>query len=105
LKIKELNREQSDLATLKTQFKLEQKTSIEPFHKGLFSQNQIQIYGYASLNDLRLTLAHELGHALGLKHTTDPKSLMYPYLREQDIHNFKLTDSDLELLGSIYRLN
>ncbi|MBJ8439131.1 matrixin family metalloprotease [Acinetobacter lactucae] len=105
LKIKELNREQSDLSALKTQFKLEQKTSIKPFHKGLFSQNQIQIYGYASLNDLRLTLAHELGHALGLKHTTNPKSLMYPYLKEQDIHNFKLTDSDLDLLGSIYRPN
>ncbi len=105
IKIKELNQEQSDLAALKTQFKLEQKTNIQPFHKGLFSQNQIQIYGYASLNDLRLTLAHELGHALGLKHTTDPKSLMYPYLKEQDIHNFKLTDSDLDLLGSIYRSN
>jgi predicted Zn-dependent protease len=105
LKIKELNREQSDLSALKTQFKLEQKTSIQPFHKGLFSQNQIQIYGYASLNDLRLTLAHEFGHALGLKHTTDPKSLMYPRLKEQDIHNFKLTDSDLDLLSSIYRPN
>lgn len=101
-KIKKLNQEQSDLTTLMTQFKLEQKVSIQPFHKGLFSQNQIQIYGYASLNDLRLTLAHEFGHALGLKHTTDPKSLMYPRLKEQDIHNFKLTDSDLELLGSIY---
>lgn len=101
-KIKELNQEQSDLTTLMTQFKLEQKASIQPFHKGLFSQNQIQIYGYTSLNDLRLTLAHEFGHALGLKHTTDPKSLMYPRLKEQDIHNFKLTDSDLELLGSIY---
>ncbi|WP_033851389.1 matrixin family metalloprotease [Acinetobacter sp. 826659] len=105
LKIKELNREQSDLSALKTQFKLEQKNSIQPFHKGLFSQNQIQIYGYASLNDLRLTLAHEFGHALGLKHTTDPKSLMYPRLKEQDIHNFKLTDSDLDLLSSIYRPN
>jgi predicted Zn-dependent protease len=102
LKIRELNQEQNDLSSLKTQFKLEQKASIQPFHKGLFSQNQIQIYGYASLNDLRLTLAHEFGHALGLKHTTDPKSLMYPRLKEQDIHNFKLTDSDLELLGSIY---
>ena len=104
LKIRELNEEQNDLSSLKTQFKLEQKASIQPFHKGLFSQNQIQIYGYASLNDLRLTLAHEFGHALGLKHTTDPKSLMYPRLKEQDIHNFKLTDSDLELLGSIYSL-
>ncbi|EEY75734.1 Matrixin [Acinetobacter calcoaceticus RUH2202] len=102
IKIKELNQEQSNLTTLMTQFKLEQKASIQTFHKGLFSQNQIQIYGYASLNDLRLTLAHEFGHALGLKHTTDPKSLMSPRLKEQDIHNFKLTDSDLDLLGSIY---
>lgn len=102
LKIRELNQEQNDLSSLKTQFKLEQKASIQSFHKGLFSQNQIQIYGYASLNDLRLTLAHEFGHALGLKHTTDPKSLMYPRLKEQDMHNFKLTDSDLELLGSIF---
>ncbi|MBJ9723429.1 matrixin family metalloprotease [Acinetobacter calcoaceticus] len=102
LKINELNQEQNNLKTLITQFKLEQKAHIHPFHKGLFSQNQIQIYGYTSLNELRLTLAHEFGHALGLKHTTDPKSLMYPRLKEQDIHNFKLTDSDLELLGSIY---
>ncbi|MDW5308229.1 matrixin family metalloprotease, partial [Acinetobacter baumannii] len=29
-------------------------------------------------------LAHEFGHALGLKHTDDPKSLMYPLLKEQD---------------------
>jgi len=101
-KIEELNREQNLLATLRSQFKLDQAVNTQPFHKGLFSQNQIQIYGYASLNDLRLTLAHEFGHALGLKHTTDPKSLMYPRLKEQDIHNFKLTDSDLELLGSIY---
>ncbi len=62
------------------------------FHKGLFSQNQIQIYGFTSFDDLRLTLAHEFGHSLGLKHTDDPKSLMYPLLREQDIHNFKLTN-------------
>ncbi|WP_250620632.1 hypothetical protein [Acinetobacter pittii] len=30
---------------------------------------------------------------------------MYPYLKEQDTHNFKLTDSDLDLLSSIYRPN
>ncbi|HAI54618.1 MAG TPA: peptidase, partial [Acinetobacter nosocomialis] len=77
----------------------------ETFHKGLFSHNQIQIYGFSSFDDLRLTLAHEFGHALGLKHTTDPKSLMYPRLKEQDIHNFKLTHSDLDLLSSFYSSN
>ncbi|MDU5863726.1 MAG: peptidase, partial [Acinetobacter sp.] len=38
-------------------------------------------------------------------HTTDPKSLMYPRLKEQDIHNFKLTHSDLDLLSSTYSSN
>ncbi|WP_026315828.1 matrixin family metalloprotease [Acinetobacter tjernbergiae] len=68
-------------------------------HKGQFDGKQIFIYEFSSLDDLRLTLAHEFGHALGLKHTKDPKSLMYPRIKEQDAKNFQLTDVDLELLG------
>ena len=68
-------------------------------HKGQFQGKQIFIYEFSSIDDLRLTLAHEFGHALGLKHTQDPKSLMYPRIKEQDSKNFKLTDTDLALLG------
>ena len=68
-------------------------------HKGQFDGKQIFIYEFSSLDDLRLTLAHEFGHALGLKHTKDPKSLMYPRIKEQDAKNFQLADVDLELLG------
>jgi len=103
--IKQINQQQSLLNQSIKQFNLSTTASPETFHKGLFSQNQIQIYGFNSFDDLRLTLAHEFGHALGLKHTTDPKSLMYPRLKEQDIHNFKLTDSDLDLLSSFYSSN
>ncbi|MFI8146254.1 matrixin family metalloprotease [Acinetobacter sp. ABJ_C5_2] len=103
--IKQINQQQSLLSQSIKQFNLSTTASPETFHKGLFSQNQIQIYGFNSFDDLRLTLAHEFGHALGLKHTTDPKSLMYPRLKEQDIHNFKLTHSDLDLLGSFYSSN
>ncbi|RZF49602.1 matrixin family metalloprotease [Acinetobacter halotolerans] len=68
-------------------------------HKGQFEGNQIFIYEFSSLDDLRLTLAHEFGHALGLKHTHNPKSLMYPKIKQQQAKDFRLTDTDLELLG------
>ncbi len=34
------------------------------FDKGLFNGREIHIYEFESKEDLRLTLAHELGHAL-----------------------------------------
>ena len=71
----------------------------EVLHKRRFEGNQISIYEFSSVDDLRLTLAHEFGHALGLKHTHNPKSLMYPHIKEQDAKDFQLTDTDLELLG------
>lgn len=68
-------------------------------HKGQFKGKQIFIYEFSSIDDLRLTLAHEFGHALGLKHTHNPKSLMYPRIKEQDPKNFQLTATDLALLN------
>lgn len=68
------------------------------FHKGVFMGDQIQIYQFDTEDDLRLTLAHELGHALGLGHHADPEALMYPVLGEQDLQNFKLKPADQSLL-------
>ena len=70
------------------------------FDKGVFNGQQINIYEFQSEADLKLTIAHELGHALGLKHNQDPKALMYPMMKEQDLQNFKLTSADLALLNS-----
>ncbi len=43
---------------------------------------KIDIYLTASDQELIHTLAHEMGHALGLAHTSDPNSVMYPYTNE-----------------------
>lgn len=69
------------------------------FDKGLFNGHSINIYEFENQADLRLVIAHELGHALGLAHTKhNPHALMYPILRDQNLEHFQLTTDDLQLL-------
>ena len=94
--IKILNQNNKQLVASANQF----NQTFEPrlFHKGHFNGKQIYVYEFSSKNDLRLTLAHEFGHALGLEHTNDPTSLMYPIIQQQNIQKFSLTEADRDLV-------
>ncbi|UUM28172.1 M10 family metallopeptidase domain-containing protein [Acinetobacter colistiniresistens] len=94
--VDELNALDQQLTNSVSQFKQRFKPHL--FHKGLFNGKQILIYEFESEDDLRLTLAHEFGHALGLQHTDDPQALMYPVMKEQNATHFRLTQADRALL-------
>lgn len=40
-------------------------------------EEEINVYQFGNKKDLILALSHEFGHALGMEHTENPKSIMY----------------------------
>jgi len=58
------------------------------------SRSEIVLYLYSDENELKHTLIHEFGHALGLGHSDDPQAIMYEYTNK----SLRLNDSDKMML-------
>ncbi len=67
--------------------------------EGLFdpAKNTIDIYFNVNRSQLIHTLAHELGHSLGIDHNQNPSSIMYPYTTD----NINLSQDDLSSLKMV----
>uniref|UniRef100_A0A8C0JEG1 interstitial collagenase n=1 Tax=Chelonoidis abingdonii TaxID=106734 RepID=A0A8C0JEG1_CHEAB len=52
--------------------------------------------------NLFFVAAHELGHSLGLSHSTDPGALMYPTYSYTDPNEFRLPQDDINGIQKIY---
>jgi len=63
------------------------------FTQGDYHDGRINIYQFADLEELRLVLAHEFGHAISLDHVDDENAIMYYLMRGQD-SALTFTDAD-----------
>uniref|UniRef100_A0A0N5AXU1 ZnMc domain-containing protein n=1 Tax=Syphacia muris TaxID=451379 RepID=A0A0N5AXU1_9BILA len=52
--------------------------------------------------DIRYVILHELGHALGLRHSEDKTAIMHPYYNVQMKDGFRLADDDVEGIQKLY---
>lgn len=58
---------------------------------------KIEIYQYHSEAGLKVVLSHELGHALGIKHNTNPSAIMSALIHTEQL---ALTADDMNGLGA-----
>jgi len=68
------------------------------FDQGVYDGKSIKIYYFSDEQDLVLVLAHEMGHALGIKHVKNPKAIMYHLMGEQDLIDLRLAVEDISAL-------
>lgn len=71
------------------------------FNQATYSDNNITVYQFNERSDLRLALTHELGHALGIRHVTNPQSVMYELMKNQPLANITLTAEDKQALTNV----
>ncbi len=71
------------------------------FDQGVYAGQSIDIYQFDDRDHLAMVLVHELGHALGLGHVENPRSIMYPVMGEQDIQQMEFSKEDRAALTSV----
>ncbi len=89
----------TEVATFKTRY-----GKYKRFNQGVYNGKAIVIYQFEDISDLTLVMAHELGHALGLKHVDDPRAVMHYLMGEQDLSRLTLADDDIAALKAVCRL-
>ena len=75
------------------------------FDKGVYNGQEINIFQFYETGDLRLTLAHELGHALEIGHLENSKSVMYYLMGDQDMDQPQASSEDINALKNVCKID
>ena len=78
---------------MKTYYKNGEKVNEKSF---VNTMNKIEIYGFESLHQLKIVLAHEIAHLVGIPHIEVKNALMNPILQDYQNNELILTYDDLE---------
>jgi chromosome segregation ATPase len=65
---------------------------------------KIEIYDFENLNLLKVILAHEIGHLVGVKHIDNKGALMHPELQKKQINHLSLTADDIQAFQQCFSL-
>lgn len=60
------------------------------------SMNKIEVYNFSSLEHLKVVLAHEIAHLVGVPHIEAKGALMNPILQDNQKNRLHLTSEDIE---------
>ena len=79
--------------TLKTLYENGEKVKKRSINR---SMKKIEIYGFDNLDDLKVILAHEIGHLVGIPHINVKGALMNPILQKNQKNDFYLLPEDIK---------
>lgn len=71
------------------------------FNQAIYTGDAINVYQFETGEDLRLALAHEFGHALGINHVEGSKSVMYYLMDDQSLDDITLSETDISALKKV----
>lgn len=85
----------------KTTFKDGKK--VEETSTSSTTMNKIEIYGFKDLKELKIILAHEIAHLVGIPHTDEKDALMNPIIQKRQLEEgLFLTPADIKLFKNYF---